>query len=375
MTSKLEEAQNRDKIIVRTSIVGIVANIALAAFKAAVGLLSNSIAIVLDAVNNLTDALSSVVTIVGAKLARKAPDRKHPYGYGRVEYFSTILIAVIVIFAGVTSLSESIQRIIVPEVASYETVTLVIVAVAVVAKIVLGTYVKRMGKKAGSGSLIASGTDALMDAIISASTLVAAFIYLFWGVSIEAWLGAIISVVIIKAGIDILREAIAKLLGERVDAELSKKVKETACTVEGVISAHDLILNDYGPDRLWGSIHVAVDEEMTAAEIDAMTRVIQMKVYEACGVIITGVGIYSTNHDAANSRVAEDIRSIAEEQPHVLEVHGIFVMAAARAATFDIVVSYDAPDVRAVRDVITSRLAEKYPEYTFHCNIDYDISD
>ena len=186
----------RDKGIIKTGIVGIVVNVLLSAFKAAVGLLSNSIAIVLDAVNNISDAASSLITIVGTKLAGKRPDRKHPYGYGRVEYLTTIIVAVIVLWAGVTSLQESVGRIINPEEASYDAVTLVIVAVAVVTKIVLGLYTKRNGQKLNSGSLVASGTDALMDSIISAATLLAAFIFIFTGVSLEAWLGVIISIVL-----------------------------------------------------------------------------------------------------------------------------------------------------------------------------------
>lgn len=150
----------RDKGIIKTGVVGIVVNVLLSAFKAAVGLLSNSIAIVLDAVNNISDAASSLITIVGTKLAGKRPDRKHPYGYGRVEYLTTIIVAVIVLWAGVTSLQESVGRIINPEEASYDAVTLIIVAVAVVTKIVLGLYTKRNGQKLNSGSLVASGTDA-----------------------------------------------------------------------------------------------------------------------------------------------------------------------------------------------------------------------
>lgn len=170
----------REHIIIRTSLIGIIGNIALAAVKAVIGLVSNSIAIVLDAVNNLSDALSSAITIIGAKLAGRTPNRAHPFGYGRVEYFSTILIGVIVLFAGITSLRESFGRIIAPETPSYETISLVVIAIAVVAKVALGRYFTLRGKAASSASLVASGTDALMDAAISASTLAAALAFIFW---------------------------------------------------------------------------------------------------------------------------------------------------------------------------------------------------
>ena len=186
-------AKNRDAVIVRTSVIGIIANIFLAAFKAAVGILSNSIAVVLDAVNNLSDVLSSVVTIAGTKLAGKKPDKKHPLGYGRVEYLSAMIVAAIVLYAGITSLVESIKKIINPETPDYSAVSLIIIGSAVFVKIFLGIYVKKKGQSVNSGSLIASGSDALFDAILSASVLVSAIIFMLTGISLEAYVGVLIS--------------------------------------------------------------------------------------------------------------------------------------------------------------------------------------
>ena len=166
MADIIKESENRDKVIVRTSIVGIVANIFLAAFKAVVGILSHSIAVVLDAVNNLSDALSSVITIVGTKLAGKLPDKKHPLGYGRIEYLSAMIVAAIVLYAGITSLVESVKKIIHPEKADYSAVALIIIASAVVVKLILGRYVKAQGEKVNSSALVASGADASFDAIL-----------------------------------------------------------------------------------------------------------------------------------------------------------------------------------------------------------------
>ena len=162
----MEESMKRDQLIVRTSIIGIVANLFLAAFKAAVGLLSHSIAVTLDAVNNL-----SVITIIGTKIANRQPDKKHPLGHGRTEYLSAMIVAAIVLYAGVTSLVESIKKIIRPETPDYSVVSLIIIASAVVVKLLLGRYVKAQGQKANSGALIASGEDARFDAILSASVL------------------------------------------------------------------------------------------------------------------------------------------------------------------------------------------------------------
>ena len=256
--------QSRDSVIVRTSIIGIVANVFLATFKAIVGVLSNSIAIVLDAVNNLSDAMSSVITIVGTKLAGRKPDRKHPLGYGRLEYLSATIISVIVLYAGVTSFVESVKKILSPEKADYSTVTLVIVAAAVVVKILLGRYVKSVGEKVNSDALIASGTDATLDSIISASTLVAAAIYMTLGISLEAWLGAFISIVIIKSGIEMLKDTVSQILGERADASFTKAIKATIASFPEVNGAYDLLLHAYGPDTYVGSVHIEIPDTMTA---------------------------------------------------------------------------------------------------------------
>ena len=200
-----ENEVTREKIIVKTSVIGIIANVFLAAFKAVIGLLTNSIAIILDAVNNISDAGSSLITIIGTKLAGKEPDKKHPFGYGRIEYLSAMLISMIVLYAGITSFVESVKKIINPETPEYTKVSLIIVAVAVVVKIILGRYVKSVGVKVNSDSLINSGEDATLDSVISASTLVAAVVFLLFSISLEAWLGVIISVVIINLKIITIR--------------------------------------------------------------------------------------------------------------------------------------------------------------------------
>ncbi|MCR5691472.1 MAG: cation diffusion facilitator family transporter, partial [Eubacterium sp.] len=227
---KKTKKKKRDEQIIKTSVIGILANIVLAIFKAVVGLMTHSIAIVLDAVNNISDAASSIITIVGTKLAAKPADKKHPFGHGRVEYLSAMVIAVIVLYAGLTSLTESIQKIMKPVTPDYNTPALVIVAVGVVVKIILGIYVKGVGERVHSDSLVNSGKDASLDSIISASTLVAAVIFIYGGVSLEAWLGAIISLIIIKSGVDMLKETISRILGERAELELANAIKRTVCS-------------------------------------------------------------------------------------------------------------------------------------------------
>ena len=263
---------SREKTIIKTSVIGIIVNVLLAGFKAVVGLMTHSIAIVLDAVNNISDAASSIITIAGIKLAGKEPDKEHPFGHGRIEYLSAMIISVIVLYAGISSLSESVKEIIHPETPNYNLVSLIIIAVAVVTKILLGRYIMGVGEKVNSDSLTNSGKDALLDSILSASTLAAAVIFLLFHISLEAWLGVIIAIVIIKSGFGMLRDTISQILGVRNDAELSKGIKETVEGFPDVQGAYDLVLNNYGPNRWNGSIHIAVPDTYTADQLDELIR-------------------------------------------------------------------------------------------------------
>ncbi len=366
----------RGSIIIRTSILGILANVLLAAFKAVVGLTANSIAIVMDAVNNLSDAASSVITIVGTKLAGKEADRKHPFGYGRIEYMSAMVISLLVLYAGITAFTESIKKIIHPDTPDYGTASLVIVAVAVAVKILLGRYVKSVGEKVNSDSLINSGEDAALDSVISASTLLAAGIYLFFHISLEAWLGAVIAAVIIKSGIGMLRETLSRLLGERADAELSRDIKATVGSYPEISGVHDLVLHNYGPDSYNGSVHIEVPDTLSADDLDKLIRKVTLDVYHKHDVILSAIGVYSFNtKDPEAAEVRETVRQMVTEDPYVLQMHGFYLDKAEKTMRFDIVVSFDAGDRRKVYLDACEKVQKAYPDYTLQVSMDTDFSE
>ena len=343
------KAADREKTIVKTSFIGIIANVFLAGFKAAVGLMTHSIAIVLDAVNNISDAGSSLITIVGTKLAGKEPDKKHPFGYGRIEYLSAMIISMIVLYAGITSFVESVKQIIHPETPDYSAVSLIIVGVAVAVKILLGRYVKGVGEKVNSDSLINSGEDATLDAVISASTLAAAAVFLIFHVSVEAWLGAVISIVIIKSGVEMLRDTISRILGERNDAELARSIQQTVMSFPDVQGAYDLVLHNYGPDAWHGSIHIEVPDTYSAYQLDQLIREITIKVLKAHHVILTAVGVYSVNtKDQEVIQAKERVQEIVFAHEHVRQMHGFYLLKEQKTMRFDIVISFEAKDRRAV---------------------------
>ena len=368
-------AADRNQVIIKTSVIGILTNILLAAFKAAVGILSHSIAVTLDAVNNLSDALSSIITIIGTKLASRLPDRKHPLGHGRIEYLSAMIVSGIVLYAGITALVESVKKIITPEKANYTPVSLLIIAVAIAVKLVLGRYVKGQGERVNSGSLIASGSDATFDAILSASVLGSAIIYLASGVSLEAYVGVIIAIFIIKSGIEMMRETLSEILGERADSELTKKIKSLLTEVPEVRGAYDLFVHSYGPDRNYASVHVELPDTMTVQEVDKLTRKLEMRVYRETGVILTGVGVYSYNTSGGPAaEIQNDVRKRVLSHDWALQLHGFYLDEEEKSMRFDVVMSFDiAP--REGLAILCKEIREAYPEYTLQIVPDVDISD
>ena len=370
-----ENAAEREKQIVKTSVVGIIANVVLAAIKAIVGLASNSIAIILDAVNNISDAGSSLITIVGTKLAAKDPDKEHPFGYGRVEYLSAMIISVIVLYAGITSLVEAIKKIMNPVIPTYTTPSLIIVAVAVVVKVVLGRYVKNVGLKVNSDSLVNSGQEAKLDSIVSASTLVAAAIFISFGLSLEAYLGAIISIIIIKSGIDMIRNTISQLLGERNDPELAREVRKTVEDFPGVEGAYDLVLNNYGPDTWNGSIHIEVPDTYTADKLDQMIRDIQLEVYFKHQIVLTAIGVYSINtQDPHVIDMHKKLKDIVFAHQYVTQLHGFYVYESEKTIRFDVVISLDVDDRLKIFDEVVKDVESKFPEYEIEAFPDVDFT-
>ena len=367
--------ENRSKIIVRTSIIGILANVGLVILKAIVGLFANSIAIIMDAINNLSDALSSTITIIGTKLSQKKPDAKHPYGHGRVEYITSLAIGVIIIVAGVGAIVESIISIIEKRKPTFSVISLVLISIAVLVKVAIGLYFRHVGKKVKSEALKGSGMDALFDALLSFGTLVSVAVMLIWEVSIEGYVGAVIGLFMIKSGIDVLRTSLSSIIGERTSKEVSEAIKHLVCQNPEVKGAYDLIVNNYGPDRGIGSIHIEVSDEMTAKDIHPLTRKISAQVYKEFGIIMT-VGIYATNNsDPIINDIRNEIQKEVLEHENIKQIHGFYCDQESKTISFDVIVDFKDPDAPKLIKQIQENLNNKYPSYHFYIVEDKDFSD
>lgn len=366
---------NREKKIIQTSFIGILGNLLLVTGKAIVGIIAGSISVILDAVNNLTDALSSIITIIGTKLANRKPDKKHPYGHGRIEYLTSLAIAVIIIVAGGSAIYESILSLIRGETATYDNTALIIISSAILVKVLLGLYFKKVAKEVNSDALKGSGVDALFDAILSTSTLVGAIIARFTNVYIEGYLGILIGLFIIRSGVEILLGAVSNIVGERASKEIANAIKHEVNSFPEVRGSYDLILNNYGPTRAIGSIHIEVDDNLTAKEIHPLTRKISQRIFEKFGVILT-VGIYATN--TSNEEVKEirkDLSKLIKDYPTIKQIHGFYVDEELKQISFDILIDYSDEAPEETKSNIINKLKEKHPSYEYYAIIDNDFSD
>ncbi len=361
----------RQQIIVRTSVLGIVTNLVLVAFKMAVGLLAASNAIVIDAINNLTDVFSSVVTIIGTKLASRRPDRDHPYGHGRYEYLSALIVGAIIFSVGAFALVESIPKIFHPELADYSLASIIVVAAATLVKILLGVYVKSIGRAQDSASLLASGLDAIFDAVLSFSTLIGIFSAMFFHFSLDGFLGVLIALFIIRTSIDILSNSVLSIIGGRHDPQLSRRLHDFVCSFPEVDGAYDLVLHDYGPNAYMGSIHIQVPDRLTARDIHRLTSEISQRALTKFGVTLT-VGIYAENSQTkAHQAMRRHLEEIVAHNPAVLQTHGFYVDDQQKLVTFDLVIDYFYREKLKLKNRIVREFRRSYPEY--HCRVTLDL--
>ena len=364
-----KQTDNREKKILRTSIIGIIVNIGLAITKIILCTITNSIAITSDAINNLTDSSSSIITIVGTKLSSKKEDEKHPFGHGRIEYLTSMVIGIIVIVTGIQVFISSIDDIFNPAHTNYTNLSLIIMVLTIVTKIVLGTYTENLGKKVDSGALIGSGKDAKNDAIITSLTVISALVNIYYNIQLEAYASIIIAIFIVKTGIDILMESINKILGIKIDPATTSEIRKMVKSQDGILGAHDLIIHNYGPVYNLGSINVELDHETQVGDIYPTIHKLQMDIYKKFNVYLT-FGFYSVNE---NHEVAKPLMDLVNnyiyENSHCLGYHGLYIDEESKAIYFDLLLDYSV-DQDQVRDHVKELVKKKYPGYNVNINID-----
>ena len=368
-----QDPNTREGIILTTSGLGILVNVLIATAKVVVGLLASSIAIVSEGVNNASDALTAVLTLVGTKLAGKHPDAKHPFGHGRVEYLTSLIIAGFILVTGFEALKSSIDRIIHPAELTIGALSLVIVAVTAVMKFLLGSYTVKMGKKAGSSTLEALGIDSRNDSFISIVTIASALIFLLFRVSLDAYAGIFISVLILKSGYEVLRDTVSDLLGRPADKELATALYKDIRETEGVIGAVDLVLHNYGPDAYTGSCNLEVDHDKTVGEIYQVLRELQIQIYTKYKVAMV-FGLYAVDNDHEGVKeLRQAIASFVKAREHIKGFHAVYLEPETERIYCDFTVDYDLKDWDGLRAEFIAYMAERYPDSEIALNIETEF--
>lgn len=360
------DAKVRGRYGVFSSMVGIICNILLFVSKFIIGTLANSISIISDGFNNLSDCASCVITMFGYKMAAKPADKDHPFGHGRMEYLTSLALSMIIIFVGVELIKNSIGKLIHPEKVDFSYVALIVLILSILMKFWMFLFNKKLGRRINSGVMEATAKDSLNDVFATTSTLIALVASIFTDIPVDAIMGIVVSVLIIKAGVDITSETVDQLLGKPADEELVNNIKELVEAYEVSLGMHDLIIHSYGPGNLIGSVHVEVDSSGDIMVIHDAIDMIEREIYEKLGVMMTihmdPVEVGNEKIDMGKRMVKEIISEISSE----LSIHD-FRMVSGPTHTnliFDVVLPYDCGltenDVKQAIDEALAKKEEKY---------------
>ncbi|MDD6232841.1 MAG: cation diffusion facilitator family transporter [Frisingicoccus sp.] len=358
-----QDLDTREGIISVTSGLGIIVNVILAVIKVIVGMMTSSIAIVSEGANGAADAMSSLLALVGAKLAGKHPDEKHPFGYGRIEYLVSLIISVLILITGSEMLTSSVKLIFNPEELSVSYLAIGIVACSAVIKFFLGVYTIKMGKKADSNALIGVGLESRNDAFASVITIVSSLIFLIFHVSIDAYAGILISLLIIKAGVEVLRETVSDLLGRPGEHELAIQLYKEIRETDGILSAADMMLHNYGPGSWSGSVNVEIDHRKTVGEIYQFLHELQLRIMHEHHVTMV-FGVYAVDNEHPELKeLRKRLRDFVKEHDSVKSYHAVYIDTKKKIIYCDMIVSYSLKNWDGLKKEFRDYICGFYPEY------------
>lgn len=365
--------ESREKIISRTSVLGIVVNVLIALVKILIGAIASSIAIISEGVNNASDALTSVLTLVGTKLAGKHPDAKHPFGYGRIEYLTSLVIAVLILVTGVEMLIDSVKLVIKPGDLKVSYLSLIIVAVSAVVKFFLGVYTIKMGKKTESGALEAVGVDCRNDSFVSVVTIASAIVFLVSGRSVDAYAGIFTSALIIKSGVEVLMSTVSELIGRPGERELASKIYSLVRETDGVLGAADMMLHNYGPEAWSGSVNIEIDHEKTVGEIYKSLHELQLRImHEQKVTMVFGIYAVDNDHDDVKA-IRKAVADFVKKHDHVKSFHAIYLEPNTNKIYCDFIVDYNLKDWSFLRQEFLDYMNGIYPDNQVELTIETEF--
>ncbi len=353
-------------------IVGIICNAVLFSLKITAGTLFGSVSITADAVNNLSDASSSVISLAGFKLSEKPADEDHPYGHGRYEYLSGLIVAVLIMVIGVELFKSSLEKVINPSPVDFSWISVCILTFSILLKLWMAFFNYGLGKKIKSATLTATGADSRNDVITTAAVLAAALISYFSGFELDGWMGIFVSLFILYSGIGIVKDTLDPLLGKAPDKEFVENIKNKILSYPGVLGTHDLLVHDYGPGRQFASVHVemAAEEDVIKSH-DVLDNIERDFLNEGLHMIVHFDPIVTSDSTVSNLRkwLAEQVAGIDEN----LTIHDLRVVPGVTHTNviFDCVVPFDFNMTEGqLKNKISEIVNSKYPSYNCIITID-----
>lgn len=372
-----ENNKVREKVGYLGGIVGVIINLVLFILKLIIGLTLSSIAVMADAFNNLSDAASSIITIVGFKLANRPPDKEHPYGHGRIEYISALIVAFMVMLVGVQFIKSSISRIIDPKALVFNKPSFYILLVSIALKLWLSFFSRKLGNLINSNSLKATATDALGDVLTSSVVLLSLLISRFTGLTIDGYIGLVVAVLIIYAGISLIKETISPLIGEAPNKELIDAIKTKVLSYKYISGVHDLVVHNYGPGRTMASIHAEFPSDINVMDIheviDQAEREISKDLDLDLVIHMDPISMDTKEIIEARDEVEKIIQSIAE----IKSIHDFRIVGKKdkKNLIFDIVIDgndLDLDEEEEIKNSLIDKIRLTRPDYNCIITVDRD---
>ena len=338
-----ENPKIRQKYGTLSSIVGIICNVLLFLIKYAMGTLSHSISIVSDAFNNLSDCAGCLVTLLGYKMASKPADKNHPFGHGRMEYLTSLIIAALIIFVGIELLKNSVEEIINPVEIRFSFAVLISLVFSIAVKLWMAVFNAELGKKINSSVLTATAKDSKSDVIATSATLIALICSLFTALPVDGVMGLLVSVFILKSGYDIVKDTVDELLGKPADPEIINHIKEYVLKNDKIIGIHDLIIHSYGPGNIIGSCHVEVKSNESFTEVHDIVDSIEREIHNNLNILMTIHMDPIEVNDMLTNKCKKLVNNIIHSIDSSLDLHDFRIVSGESHTNliFDLVVPFE----------------------------------
>lgn len=370
---KTEDPQVREAYGKLAGVVGIVSNTAVSAMKIAVGLVFSSISILADGINNLTDASSSLITLIGFRMAAKPADEDHPYGHARIEYITGLIVSFLIIMLGGQMLKASVEKILHPDALQFSLLAVGVLVVSILMKLWQARFNMKMGEAIDSATLKATGADSRNDVISTTAVLISLFIGKLTGYQLDGFMGVLVALFIVWSGISLIKETSDPLLGLAPDPTLVGEIQSRVMEHEGILGLHDLVVHDYGPGRVFASVHVEVDANENLMKSHDMVDNIEKEISSQLRIHLVAHMDPVDTKDPLTQTVKQQLKEIVEEIPEILSTHDLRVVSGYthHNLVFDIVISPGCEKSDGqLKAMIAGRLKEYDPKYNAVIEVD-----